>query len=70
MKDNFINHRLWTWDDLSGFLQIPTPTLKKWVFQRQIPAIRFGKGKHRLIRFDPVEIKKWLEKYKDSGELY
>jgi len=70
MKINFSDHRLWTWDDLSSFLQIPTPTLKKWVFLRRIPTIRFGKGKHGLIRFDPIEIAQWLDQYKHSGEFY
>lgn len=61
---------LWTWNELSDFLNIGKPTLKKWVFLRRIPTIRFGRGKHGLIRFDPVEIAKWLDKYKQSGELY
>lgn len=62
--------QLWTWNDLSAFLQVGIPTLRKWVFQRRIPVIRLGEGKHRLIRFDPVEIAKWLDMYRHSGELY
>lgn len=66
MKDS----QLWTYEDLSSFMQVKIPTLRKWVFQRRIPVIRLGEGKHRLIRFDPVEITKWLNMYKHPGELY
>lgn len=58
--------QLWTWDDLSTHLQICIPTLQKWVFQRRIPFIRLGRSRHALIRFDPVEIKKWLDLHRIS----
>lgn len=53
--------QLWTWNDLSAFLQVGIPTLRKWVFQHRIPIIRFGDGRHALIRFDPAEIAEWLD---------
>jgi len=60
--------QLWTWNDLSAFLQVGIPTLKKWVFQRRIPIIRFGNGRHALIRFDPVEIAEWLNLHKTTND--
>ena len=61
--------QLWKWEDLSAYLQISIPTLKKWVFQRRIPVVRFGSGRHSLIRFDPAEIEKWLDSHR-SGISY
>ena len=59
--------RLWDWSDLSEFLHVPIPTLKKWHFQRRLPSLRFGPGRHALIRFRPEEVIEWVEKYKIMG---
>lgn len=59
--------KLWDWADLSAFLKIPVPTLKKWHFQKRLPSVRFGAGRHALIRFKPNEIHEWLERHKGGG---
>ena len=42
---------------LSGLLDIPVWTLRKWVAQRKIRYRKLG----RLVRFDVDEIRKWCD---------
>jgi len=48
---------------LSKMLDIPQSTIYEWVQIDFIPHYKVG----RLIRFDPEEIKKWLQGKKHSG---
>lgn len=59
--------KLWNWDDLSERLQVGIPTLRKWFFQRRIPAVRLGGGRRALVRFIPAEIEKWIEQQRTGG---
>lgn len=43
--------------ELSEFLNVPIKTIYGWIYQNKIPYIRIGP---RLIRFDLVEIEKWI----------
>jgi hypothetical protein len=62
--------RLWDWDDLSNFLKIPVPTLKKWCFQGKLPSLRLGAGRHALIRFEPAKIMAWLKEHELMPKSY
>lgn len=55
--------QLLTLADLSVRLQVPIPTIRKWIFQKTIPVCRLGK----LIRFDPKIIDEWI--HKNQGGL-
>jgi predicted DNA-binding transcriptional regulator AlpA len=49
--------RLWTIDDVSAFLQVPTATLYQWRHQRVGPPV-FKVGRH--LRYDPAAVRSWL----------
>ncbi|MBI3552608.1 MAG: helix-turn-helix domain-containing protein [Elusimicrobia bacterium] len=49
--------RILTVDELSDYLSTPVPTLYTWTHQRKIPHIKLGRG----LRFDRIEIDKWLD---------
>jgi predicted DNA-binding transcriptional regulator AlpA len=49
--------RLWTIDDVSAFLQVPTATLYQWRHQRVGPPA-FKVGRH--LRYDPAAVRSWL----------
>jgi excisionase family DNA binding protein len=48
---------LWTITDLAQRLQIKPSTLYAWTEQGKIPCLKI----HRLIRFRPEEITRWIE---------
>ncbi len=49
--------RLWTIDDVSAFLQVPTATIYQWRHHRVgPPAFKVG----RLLRYDPEAVRSWL----------
>lgn len=43
-------------EELSQYLGIKQNTLRSWVWQKRIPYHKLG----RLVKFDLVEIDKWL----------
>jgi excisionase family DNA binding protein len=49
------------WDirQLSAYLNVKPSTLYAWVAQRKIPCRKI----HRLVRFDPIEIDRWLASF-------
>lgn len=52
-----MDKRFLTIDELSDYIAAPVATLYTWTHQRKIPHIKLGRG----LRFDRVEIEKWLE---------
>ncbi|MEV4275861.1 helix-turn-helix domain-containing protein [Actinoplanes xinjiangensis] len=48
---------LWTIDEVSAFLQIPTATLYQWRHRRVGPPA-FKVGRH--LRYDPAAVRAWL----------
>ena len=48
--------------ELSNYLQVSIPEIRKLVRERKIPNLRIG----RLIKFDLVSINKWLEKLEEE----
>lgn len=52
--------RLWLIEDVHEFTSIPISTIKLYTATDQIPSLKIGR--HR--RYDPVEIRKWLERKK------
>lgn len=52
--------QLWDVQQAAHFLRLKPFTVRAWVRQRRMPAIKRG----RMIRFDPQQIKKWLEGFK------
>ncbi len=62
LSAQLIENQLLKYKQLSEFLDVPVPTLKDWVYKRKIPFKKVG----RHIRFDPLDIRKWLnERGKD-----
>jgi excisionase family DNA binding protein len=55
-----MDKRFLTVDELSEYLAMPVATLYTWTHQRKIPHIKLGRG----LRFDRLEIDKWLESRK------
>jgi hypothetical protein len=49
--------RLWSVDDVSGFLGVPVATLHQWRYHGQGPA-SFRVGRH--LRYDPAGVRQWL----------
>ncbi|KUL25080.1 helix-turn-helix transcriptional regulator [Actinoplanes awajinensis] len=48
---------LWTIDDVSAFLRVPTATLYQWRHHRAGPPA-FKVGRH--LRYDPAAVRTWL----------
>ncbi|MFG1608359.1 helix-turn-helix domain-containing protein [Actinoplanes sp. NPDC049265] len=48
---------LWTVDDVSAFLRVPTATLYQWRHHRVGPPA-FKVGRH--LRYDPAALRAWL----------
>ncbi len=55
---NLLLEKLWTVEDLAGYLKVSVKTIYDWVHKRSIPFIKVK----RLLRFRPSEIEKWLSK--------
>ena len=53
--------RLWTIDDVSAFLRVPTATLYQWRHHRVGPPA-FKVGRH--LRYDPAAVRSWLTSQK------
>jgi excisionase family DNA binding protein len=53
--------RLLTIKETCLFLEIRMSKCRDLVFRNQIPVLRIG----RLLRFDPVDLQKWLEEKKN-----
>jgi predicted DNA-binding transcriptional regulator AlpA len=49
--------RLWTIDDVSAFLRVPTATIYQWRHHRVGPPA-FKVGRH--LRYDPDAVRSWL----------
>ncbi|HEX6970022.1 MAG TPA: helix-turn-helix domain-containing protein [Micromonosporaceae bacterium] len=53
-----LDERLWSVEDVAGFLQVPVETLYRW---RKVgygpPAARVG----RYLRYDPVDVRAWVQ---------
>jgi predicted DNA-binding transcriptional regulator AlpA len=51
--------RLWTVNDVAGFLGVPVATLYQWRHRRiGPPAAKVG----RHLRYDPAEVRAWFRK--------
>ncbi len=48
----------WNYEQLAEFLGMSPASLRVWVMQGKLPYYKIGK----LVRFDPLSIKAWLEK--------
>jgi hypothetical protein len=49
--------RLWSVNDVSGYLGVPVSTLHQWRYLGKGPAA-FRVGKH--LRYDPDVVRRWL----------
>lgn len=59
-----LENQLLTIKQLSKYLSVSVPTIRDWVYKRQIPFAKLG----RLVRFDPLDIRKWLnERGRDAN---
>ena len=58
-----INEQLWTIEDVAEYCRVKPSVVKYWVQQAEITFIRLGK----FYRFDPREIKEWVEEKKMRG---
>jgi excisionase family DNA binding protein len=51
--------RLLNISEASEYLGVAEKTLYHWVSQRRIPFVKLS---HKVLRFDPARIDKWVEK--------
>ena len=52
---------LWNYDRAAEMLGLAKGTLYAMVHQNRVPHIRLG---HRLVRFDPLELEKYVEAHR------
>jgi len=58
------NHEhLWTTMEVSTYLRIKPSIIRYWVQCASIPFIKLG----RQIRFDPIDIKNWINNQKNGN---
>ena len=61
------DNQLWDIKTTALMLSIPEGTLRDWVYKRRIPFKKIG----NLIRFDPREVRSWIDErsnYVDRGD--
>ena len=56
---------LLTIEELSKLIKVSKSTIYRWTHEKYIPHVKIG----GLVRFDPKEIKKWLDKRKIAGRI-
>lgn len=54
---------LLTFKETCEFLQIKASRLRTAIFRKEIPFIKIG----RLLRFDPKDLKEWIERLKQNN---
>ena len=42
-------------------------TIERWVYRLNLPCVKFGPGRAAIVRFDPVEVDKWVDQWR-KGE--
>lgn len=47
---------LWKYEDVARYARVSRWTIREWVLAGRIPEVRIG----RLVRFDPVAVRKAL----------
>lgn len=50
------DNQLWSITRLARYFDVPIPTVRDWVYKRQIPFVKVG----RLVRFQPSDVQRWL----------
>jgi excisionase family DNA binding protein len=58
--------KLLTVEEAAEFVGFRPSTIRKWVRIGFIPYLKIGK---RSIRFDPVELREWLKKFRVEKRL-
>ncbi len=56
--------RLWTVEDVAGFLGVPVKTLYQWRYQGYGPK---GRRVGRYVRYNPDEVREWFESLDDHA---
>ena len=54
-------NQLWTIQDVAEYLRVKPSVVMYWVRNADIPVIRIGK----TLRFDPCDVKEWIESNKN-----
>jgi len=54
-------NRLLTAKEVAQILGVKISTIKKWVFERRIPFVKFGPGQKSLIKFNPLKLNEWID---------
>ena len=54
-------NRLLTAKEVAEILGTKISTIKKWVFEKKIPFVKFGPGQKSLVKFNPKRINQWIE---------
>ena len=54
-----IEPRFWTYDDAAQATKLCKRTLERHVSDGRLPCLRLG----RTVRFRPLDVMNWLEKY-------
>ncbi len=65
-KNQTLFENLWTVTDTAEFLKVSEKTVYDWVHKKQVPFVKIN----RLLRFQPGEIKKWLQNGGHYGDRY
>ena len=51
------DNQLWSIDRLAEYLDVPSATIRDWVYKRSVPFVKVG----RHVRFKPSDVEEWLE---------
>jgi predicted DNA-binding transcriptional regulator AlpA len=58
-----VSDRLWTIEDVADFCRVKVSVVRHWQYTAGIPYTKLG----RAVRFDPVEVKTWVNSHKCGG---
>lgn len=56
-----------TLDEMCGVLRIGAPSVRALVERGELRAVRVSMGKREVLRFDPAELKRFMEKKAAEG---
>ncbi len=66
-SSKYIRKRLLNIFDLSIMLDVPVPTLYRWVHEKRLPSVKLTKS---ALHFDPEEIERWIQNKKVNESKY
>ena len=62
-----VHEEYWTLDEVAERLKVHRRTVNRWIEDRELPAIRVGKGPRGSIRISETDLQKFLESRRLGG---